>query len=79
MNKFKRTLITFDKGGIWKPIEAPLFDSKGRKITCMDDECSLHLNSVSDMRFGPLYSPENALGILLSTGNVGYHLATKPD
>lgn len=29
------------------------------------------------MRFGPLYSPANALGILLSTGNVGYHLSTK--
>lgn len=43
----------------------------------MDDECSLHLNSLSDMKFGPLYSPENALGILLSTGNVGYHLATQ--
>jgi len=29
------------------------------------------------MKFGPLYSPENALGLLISTGNVGYHLATK--
>jgi len=31
------------------------------------------------MKFGPLYSPENALGILISTGNVGYHLATHLD
>lgn len=31
------------------------------------------------MKFGPLYSPENALGILISTGNVGYHLATHED
>jgi hypothetical protein len=25
-----------------------------------------------------LYSPKNALGILIGTGNVGYHLATRP-
>ena len=31
------------------------------------------------MKFGPLYSPKNALGILLATGNVGYNLATKAE
>jgi len=31
------------------------------------------------MRFGPVYSPKNALGILISTGNVGYHLSTRQD
>ena len=31
------------------------------------------------MKFGPLYSPENALGILISTGNVGYHLTKLDD
>ena len=27
LKKFKKTLITYDKGGIWQSINAPLFDS----------------------------------------------------
>jgi len=75
MEKFKKTLITFDKGGIWEPIKAP----RGNRICEDDEDCSLHLNSVSDMSFGPLYSVNNALGILVATGNVGYHLAREID
>jgi hypothetical protein len=26
MESYKQTFITFDKGGIWQPIEAPLVD-----------------------------------------------------
>jgi hypothetical protein len=71
MEKFKKTMITFDKGGIWEPLKPP----KGDPICVEDEFCSLHLNSISDMRYGPLYSVDNAVGILISTGNVGYHLA----
>ena len=75
MDFFKQTLITFDKGAIWQPIEAPMKDSNGNKIICMNDNCKLHLNSISNMHFGPIYSPKNALGILVSSGNVGNYLA----
>lgn len=75
MEKFKKTMITFDKGGIWEPLKPP----KGDPICVEDEFCSLHLNSISDMRYGPLYSVDNAVGILISTGNVGYHLAQETD
>lgn len=39
----------------------------------------VHLHSVGNMRFGPFYSSENAVGIILGTGNVGSHLANRPD
>lgn len=34
LGNFKKTKITFDKGGIWKPLSAPLKDSSGKKIVC---------------------------------------------
>ena len=79
LRSFKKSVISFDKGAIWKPIQAPLKDSKGKKIYCPNDECTLHLNSVSDMTYGPVYSTSNSIGLILSTGNVGYHLAQKAD
>lgn len=79
LRNFKKTVISFDKGGIWKPIQAPLKDSRGKKIYCPNDECTLHLHSVSDMTYGPVYSTPNSVGLLMSTGNVGYHLAERSD
>lgn len=79
LRKFKKTVVSFDKGGIWKPITAPLKDSRGKKIYCPNDDCTLHLHSVSDMTYGPVYSTPNSVGLLLSTGNVGYSLADRSD
>jgi hypothetical protein len=79
IDNYKRTHISFDKGGIWKTLSAPLVDSNGRKINCNDDECSLHLHSITSSRFGPFYSTENAVGLIIGTGNVGYHLANRAD
>jgi hypothetical protein len=36
------TLITFDRGGEWRPLEAPVFDVDGRQLRC--NVVSLHLN-----------------------------------
>ena len=79
LRNFKKTVISFDKGGIWKAAQAPLKDSKGKKIYCPNDECTLHLHSISDMTYGPVYSTPNSVGLLMSTGNVGYHLAERSD
>eukprot|EP00828_Plagiopyla_frontata_P032533 TRINITY_DN4239_c0_g1_i2.p1 TRINITY_DN4239_c0_g1~~TRINITY_DN4239_c0_g1_i2.p1 ORF type:complete len:572 (+),score=98.89 TRINITY_DN4239_c0_g1_i2:58-1773(+) len=80
INDFKTTVITFDKGGMWSPLSPPNIDSTGQNIYCAkkDIACSLHLHSVGSERFGPFYSSENAIGIMIGTGNVGYHLANKP-
>lgn len=31
------------------------------------------------MKFGPFYSTENSVGIIMGTGNVGKYLASRPD
>jgi hypothetical protein len=41
------TLITFDRGGEWRPLEAPLFDDEGQRIACK--KVSLHSNRSADI------------------------------
>ena len=72
-------MITFDKGGDWHTVTAPWVDCNGDKIVCNDNDCSLHLHSISDMTFGPFYSAENSVGILIATGNVGSYLSFRID
>lgn len=79
MKTFAKSVMTFDKGGIWKPIEAPYLDSKGKKILCSNADCSLHLNSYSNSNFGPVYSTRNAAGLIMGTGNVGDYLSSRHD
>jgi len=77
---FKRTVVSFNKGGSWSPLAPPKKDSAGERIVCDTDEiCSLHLHSISNQVFGPFYSSANSLGVILGTGNVGAHLSNKPD
>lgn len=75
--KFQKTVITFDKGGEWKRIEAPERDSTGKRIIC-EEECYLNLHSVTSS-YSPTYSSENAIGLILATGNVGKFLSYKED
>ena len=73
-------MITFDKGGIWKPVDPPYYDSVGKRITCDDEiDCSLHLHSVSYDKYGPFYSSESAVGLIIGTGNVGSYLSNRAD
>ena len=60
---------------------APEKDSNGKKINCdLADGCSLHLHSVSSkMKFGPVYSSENSIGLMIGTGNVGKYLSSHAD
>lgn len=50
----------------------------GNSWACKED-CYLHLNSHSSSHFGPFYSTDSAIGILIGTGNVGKHLSTRED
>eukprot|EP01134_Creolimax_fragrantissima_P001023 CFRG1023T1 len=71
-----RTVITFDKGGEWKPIVAPQVDASGNDVGC--DECYLQLhNFVSEATMGlqPIFSLENAAGLVIAHGTIGRFLS----
>lgn len=73
------TRITFDKGGVWSAIKAPFKDANGKETKCdINKKCSLHLHSVSSqLSYGPAYSSENSLGLIIATGNIGTYLSHK--
>ena len=75
--KFQKTVITFDKGGEWKRVQAPEHDAGGKRIVC-EDECYLNLHSVTSV-YSAVYSSDNAVGLVLGTGNVGKFLSYKED
>lgn len=80
LDQYKKTIISFDKGGMWEPLKPPKTTFDGEPIDCdKDDDCALHLHSVSNLKFGPFYSTENSLGIVLGVGNVGKFLSNKED
>ncbi|GAB5370045.1 hypothetical protein AAMO2058_001458500 [Amorphochlora amoebiformis] len=71
-----KTVITFDKGGIWSYLDAPKFDARGKRTNCKgggDSGCHLHLHGITDA-FGPFYSLQSATGIIMATGSLGNHL-----
>ncbi|CDJ41421.1 sortilin, putative [Eimeria tenella] len=75
-----RTAISFDKGGVWSYLKAPKVDSRGQKITCPPESCWLHLNGITKFNeFAPFYSVENAIGIVMGTGNVGSYLRNEKE
>jgi len=75
-----RTVISFDKGGVWSYLKPPKVDSTGKKIDCPQDRCWLHLHGVTNFHnYAPFYSTENAVGIIMGTGNVGPYLRYETD
>lgn len=72
-----KTVITFDKGGIWSYLEPPTKDTNGNAIKC-DQGCHLHLHGITDL-YGPFYSSATATGIIMSTGTVGQYLQESMD
>jgi len=75
-----RTVVSFDKGGAWSYLKPPKVDSVGKKIDCPPDKCWLHLHGITNFHnYAPFYSIENAIGIMMGTGNVGAYLRFEPD
>lgn len=75
-----RTVISFDKGGVWSYLKPPKVDSRGKRIDCPPNSCFLHLNGITRFNeYAPFYSVENALGLIMGTGNVGPHLRNEPN
>jgi len=75
-----RTVISYDKGGAWNYLKAPKVDSKGQKIDCPPDRCWLHMHGITNFHnYAPFYSVENAIGLIMGTGNIGPYLRFEPD
>jgi hypothetical protein len=77
LTNHRKTKITFNKGGEWHSIRAPVDNVYGNPYKC-SGECSLHLKGRTEQQGTPVYSSENAPGIILGTGNVGTYLSKDP-
>merc|ERR1719265_1817919 len=81
--KVVRTVISFDKGGVWSYLKPPRVDSLGNPYECAGksaEDCSLHLHGTTSWDFyAPFYSSETAVGIIMGTGNVGNSLRFEAD
>ncbi|CAL1713879.1 unnamed protein product [Somion occarium] len=75
-SKQLKSRITFDDGRTWSRLRPPAEDSEGRRISCnpSDDECSLHLHSVTlPHNFGRVFSSP-APGFVMGVGSIGEYL-----
>lgn len=74
------SVITFDSGATWRPIQPPAVDVEGQSTSCLPSRgCSLHLSQ----KFSQLYpesrsvsilSSESAPGVIIATGVLGNNL-----
>ncbi|OBZ73619.1 Vacuolar protein sorting/targeting protein 10 [Grifola frondosa] len=74
--KHLQTKITFDDGRSWSRLRPPSEDSEGKRIWCnpSDEECSLHLHSVTlPHNFGRVFSSP-APGFVMGVGSIGEFL-----
>lgn len=78
IDSYKKSVISYDKGGYWYPIPAPEKDIDGKTLDC-HGECSLHLRGFTDKYSNPLYSSETSIGIVMGVGNTGIYLSQKPE
>ncbi|XP_041372534.1 sortilin-related receptor-like [Gigantopelta aegis] len=91
----QRSLITFDKGGEWRLLRAPDYDSAGRRTNCSlgqvaqwskdkVNSCSLHVTQMLNQfypgsRSVPILSRRSAPGIILASGVIGKNIKSNPD
>lgn len=68
INNYLRTVVTFDKGGLWSTLAAP------SNVDCEEPDCSLHLfNRVDQYTYSSIYSTANAIGLIIGIGNHGQY------
>lgn len=82
MDKIK-SYITHDKGANWFLLKAPEYYMDGEKTECYfeNNECSLNIQMYSHKTdsFAPPYSSEQAIGVVLATGNLGPNVDFDPN
>lgn len=72
-DRFIKTMLTIDNGGIWQGLKPPTKDLSGKEIHCYGD-CGLQLNVYHLQDVPPIYAKQNAVGLILANGNVGSFL-----
>ncbi len=77
-NPMIKSVVTFDKGGVWSYLRPPRVDANGKPTTCQSKGCMLHLHGITS-EYGPFYTAENAVGLILATGNIGSQLSFRAD
>ncbi|KAF8825213.1 hypothetical protein HHX47_DHR7000487 [Lentinula edodes] len=80
-SKLLKSVMTFDDGSNWSPIKPPSYDSSGARVNCNpgDDDCGLHLWSVTaPHNFGRIFSSP-APGIVMGVGSIGKTLLPYED
>jgi len=77
-----RSVITYDDGSTWKPLEAPDTNINGDSWDCSKDHppaCSLHVHSVTvPHNYGQVFS-STAPGFVMAVGSVGAYLLPYED
>eukprot|EP01135_Chromosphaera_perkinsii_P011677 Nk52_evm15s2473 gene=Nk52_evmTU15s2473 len=78
-----KSLITYDNGGKWTELVAPEGSSKSTNCVGLKDgqECHLHLHSATSLmqnQIPSMMTAENAVGIVMATGNAGPYLGATP-
>ena len=71
--------ITFDKGGQWMPLQAPVYDMNNKEIHCQKkiegtNRCPLHLHGFASPGHSPIQSNKDAIGLIMAIGNSGKSL-----
>lgn len=70
-----KTLITFDKGGLWQKLSRP-YDINGKLMPCNEIDCQLNLHGAKKRssfqydNYGPIHSVATAIGLILATGTI---------
>eukprot|EP01096_Ripella_sp_DP13-Kostka_P017803 TRINITY_DN929_c0_g1_i1.p1 TRINITY_DN929_c0_g1~~TRINITY_DN929_c0_g1_i1.p1 ORF type:complete len:783 (+),score=372.96 TRINITY_DN929_c0_g1_i1:94-2349(+) len=66
INNYLRSVVSFDKGGIWTVLPAPT------NVNCNEPDCSLHIfGNVDQYTYSSLYTTSNAVGLVIAIGNHG--------
>ncbi|CAM1301835.1 SORL1 (predicted), partial [Pycnogonum litorale] len=79
------SLITFDKGATWSPLNPPKYDSQRRPINCkLSKGCSLHLTQKFSQLYPevlslPILAKKSAPGLIIGTGVLGTSLKGHPE
>ena len=72
------SLISFNRGAKWQPLNPPTVSSVGTPINCkIEKGCSLHLHSFSTETIPYPYSVASAVGLIFGVGNLGKELTSK--
>ena len=66
-----KTLISFNNGASWIPLQPPRQTWDGKNYTCRQQDCKLHLHLTHTRFYDPPFAPKDCLGLVLAHGNVG--------